>query len=163
LLGLEQCAETAIGKIAFTVIKGQEGGRFQGTDSLETSDVKGVSKKRLVLTRLASLFRDWLGRKEENAMAANFRIAIHRVSAGLELKLAGDFDGTSACELLNVLKEKCDGVDRVLVNTNRLRRIYPFGLDTFQNNLYRLKKKAIRLVFTGKKGMSLAPERNRFS
>jgi len=95
-------------------------------------------------------------------MAANFRIAIHRRSAGLELKLAGDFDGTSACELLNVLKEKCDGVDSVLVNTSRLKDIYPFGQDTFQKNLYMLKGKPIHLVFTGKHATSIAPERNQF-
>jgi hypothetical protein len=124
--------------------------------------VKGVSKNRLVLTSFASLFRDWRRRKEENVMASNFRISINRNSNRLELKLAGDFDGTSACELLNTLSERCDGVDSVLVNTSRLKEIYPFGQDTFHNNLYRLKKKAIRLVFTGKKAMSIAPERNRF-
>jgi hypothetical protein len=144
------------------VIKEQGWGHFEGTNSLETSEVQGVSKNRLVLTSFASLFRDWRCRKEENVMASNFRISINRNSNRLELKLAGDFDGTSACELLNVLKEKCDGVDSVLVNTSRLKEIYPFGQDTFHNNLYRLKKKAIRLVFTGKKAMSLAPERNRF-
>ena len=95
-------------------------------------------------------------------MAANFRIAIHRRRAGLELKLAGDFDGMSACELLNVLKEKCDGVDSVLVNTSRLKDIYSFGQDTFQKNLYTLKGKPFRLVFTGKQAMSIAPERNQF-
>jgi hypothetical protein len=95
-------------------------------------------------------------------MAANFRIAIHRKSAGLELNLTGDFDGTSACELLNVLKEKCDGVDSVLVNTSRLKDIYPFGQDTFQKNLYTLKAKPIHLVFTGKHATSIAPERNQF-
>lgn len=95
-------------------------------------------------------------------MAANFKIAIHRMSASLELELAGDFDGTSACELLNVLNEECDGVDRVLVDTGSLREIYPFGIDTFQNNLYRLKEKPIRLVFAGKNAMCLAPERNQF-
>jgi hypothetical protein len=95
-------------------------------------------------------------------MAANFRIAIHRKSAGLELKLAGDFDGTSACELLNTLSERCDGVDSVLVNTSRLKEIYPFGQDTFHNNLYMLKGKPFRLVFTGEHATSIAPERNQF-
>jgi len=37
-------------------------------------------------------------------MAARFRISIHRNSENLHLKLMGDFDGTSAHELLNVLK-----------------------------------------------------------
>jgi hypothetical protein len=124
--------------------------------------VKGVNKKRLVVTLFAWIFRDSRCKKEENVMAANFRITRHRMSTGLELKLVGDFDGMSACELLNTLTERCDGVDSVWVNTSKLRRIYPFGLDTFQNNLYRLRKKAMRLVFTGKKAIGIAPERDRF-
>jgi hypothetical protein len=100
-------------------------------------------------------------RKEENVMASNFRISVHRDSNSLELKLAGDFDGTSACELLNVLKDNCDGgVNKVAVNTSSLKDIYPFGRDTFQRNLYTLKGKGIRLAFTGKKAKSIAPERS---
>lgn len=95
-------------------------------------------------------------------MAANFKISLHRNNASLEVNHTGDFDGTSACELLNILSEKCDGVESVLVNTSRLKEIYPFGLDTFQNNLYRLKGKPIRLLFTGKNATSIAPERNQF-
>ncbi len=95
-------------------------------------------------------------------MASNFRISIHRNSNRLELNLTGDFDGTSACELLNVLQGNSDGVTRVFINTSSLREIYPFGRDTFQNNLYRLKKKPMRLVFTGKNATSIAPERNQF-
>lgn len=124
--------------------------------------MKGVRKKRLLLTSCASLLRKWQFRKEENVMAANFKIAIHRMNGSLELKLAGDFDGTSACELLNVVKEKSDGVHRVLVNTSKLKDIYPFGRDTFQNNLHTLKGTPIRLVFTGKHATSIAPERNQF-
>lgn len=95
-------------------------------------------------------------------MAANFQISLHRNNASLEVNLTGDFDGTSACELLNILSEQCDSVDRVLVDTSRLKEIYPFGLDTFQSNLYRLKGKRIRLLFTGKNATSIAPERNPF-
>jgi hypothetical protein len=93
-------------------------------------------------------------------MASNFRISVHRDSNNLELKLAGDFDGTSACELLNVLKDKCDdGVDTVAVNTSNLKDVYPFGRDTFQRNLYTLKGRRKRLAFTGRKANSIAPER----
>lgn len=95
-------------------------------------------------------------------MAANFKMSIHRKNANLELKLTGDFDGTSACELLNVLKENCNGVGRVFVNTSSLKDVYPFGRDTFQKNLYMLKEKPIRLVFTGKNAKSIAPERDKF-
>jgi hypothetical protein len=95
-------------------------------------------------------------------MASNFRISAHRSSDSLELKLIGDFDGTSACELLNVLKENCDGVSRVSVNTSGLKDIYPFGQDTFQNSLYLLKERPFCLVFTGDNATVIAPERNRF-
>ena len=95
-------------------------------------------------------------------MATNFKISIHRNSDTLNLKLVGDFDGTSACELLNVLKESSDGVARVFVNTTGLKDIYPFGQDTLHNSLYLLKDLPIRLVFTGENASSIAPERNKF-
>ncbi len=65
-------------------------------------------------------------------MASNFRISIYRNSNRQELNHTGDFDGTSACELFNILSEKSDGVDRVLLNTSRLRRICPLGIDTLK-------------------------------
>ena len=95
-------------------------------------------------------------------MASNFRISAHRNSDSLELKLTGDFDGTSACELLNVLKENSDDVARVLVNTSGLKDVYPFGRDTFQNRLYLLKGRSFRLLFTGDNATRIAPERNKF-
>ena len=95
-------------------------------------------------------------------MASNFKISIHRNSENLDLKLTGDFDGTSACELFNALKENCDGTTRVFVNTSGLKDIYPFGRDTFQKSLYLLKDRPFRLVFTGDNATMIAPERNKF-
>jgi hypothetical protein len=101
-------------------------------------------------------------RKKGIIMAANFRISVQRSSHSLLLNVMGDFDGTSACELLNILKESSDGVARVFVNTTGLKDIYPFGQDTFHNSLYLLKDLPIRLVFTGENASSIAPERNKF-
>ncbi len=95
-------------------------------------------------------------------MAANFKISVHRDRDTMNLKLMGDFDGTSACELLNLLRESCYGISRVFVNTSGLKDIYPFGQDTFQNNLYVLKSKPTRLLFIGKKATQIAPERSQF-
>ena len=95
-------------------------------------------------------------------MASNFRILINRNSDNLNLKLTGDFDGTSACELLNALRDNCDGTITVFVNTSRLKDIHPFGRDTFRNSLYLLKDLPINLIFTGEKATSIAPERNGF-
>jgi hypothetical protein len=93
-------------------------------------------------------------------VASNFRISVHRNSDSLELRLQGDFDGTSACELLNALKENCDDADSVLIHTSGLKEIYPFGRDTFQNNLYTLKGKNIHFTFTGNKAQQIGPERS---
>jgi hypothetical protein len=92
-------------------------------------------------------------------MAANFKISPHRSHGELQLELIGDFDGTSACQLLNTLGESC-GFSKVLIDTKRLRKIYPFGIDTFQKNLYRLKDRDLFLVFRGNQAPRIAPEVN---
>lgn len=84
-------------------------------------------------------------------MAKNFRIAAHRNGETLHLKLMGDFDGTSAHELLNTLKKRGDHTSRVFIDTGSLRNIYPFGLNVFHTNLNVLKGQSVELVFTGEK------------
>ena len=91
-------------------------------------------------------------------MAKNFKISTHRNDENLHLKLIGDFDGTSAFELLNVLKGKSDRTSRVFIHTSGLRNIYPFALNVFHNNLNVLKGKCVELVFTGENACRLAPE-----
>lgn len=59
-------------------------------------------------------------------MAANFRISAHRNSDGLHLELMGDFDGVSACELLNALRERSDRIERIFIHTSALKQIYPY-------------------------------------
>ena len=41
-------------------------------------------------------------------MASNFSIFFHRNSDNLYLKLMGDFDGSSAHQLINILKEQTE-------------------------------------------------------
>ncbi|MBW2707871.1 MAG: hypothetical protein JRD04_01070 [Deltaproteobacteria bacterium] len=93
-------------------------------------------------------------------MAPNFRIAVHRNSQSLHLKLLGDFDGSSAHQLLNVLKSDANGLARVFVHTDCLRNVHPFGQDVFQNNLDILKRQTVPLVFTGEYASQLAPGNN---
>lgn len=92
-------------------------------------------------------------------MAARFRISIHRNSENLHLKLMGDFDGTSAYELLNVLKRYSTRTARIFIHTSGLRNIHPFGLNVFHNNLGALKERSLTLVFTGEHASQLAPEK----
>jgi len=93
-------------------------------------------------------------------MASNFKISVHRNSDSLHLKLLGDFDGSSAWELLNVLKKSANGSCKVFIHTNSLKNIYPFGRDTFQQNLRDLKDRTDRILFTGEKASQIAPEKS---
>lgn len=89
-----------------------------------------------------------LYRKDRN-VAKNFRIFTHRNGGNLHLKLMGDFDGTSAHELLNTLKKGSAQVSRIFIHTNPLKNIHPFGLSVFHDNLGSLKDQCKRFIFTG--------------
>jgi len=82
-------------------------------------------------------------------MATNFKIAAHRNDENLHLKLKGDFDGTSAHELLDVVRKSAAHTSRVFIHTGSLRDIHPFGLNVFRSNLDVLKGQSVELVFRG--------------
>ena len=67
----------------------------------------------------------------------------------LHLRLAGDFDGGSAFELLKILEKKCRGIEKVIIHTNGLKDIYPYGRDLFNKNLHALIAKGVRPAFIG--------------
>jgi len=102
------------------------------------------------------------GPRRQIIMARNFRISVHRNSENLHLKLMGDFDGTSAHELLAVLKRYSNRTSTVFIHTACLRDIHPFGVSVFQSNLGVLKGKSVKLLFTGENASQLAPERRMF-
>jgi len=91
-------------------------------------------------------------------MATHFRISIHRNSENLHLKLVGDFDGTSAHELLAVLKRYSNRTSTVFIHTSALREVHPFGVNVFHKNLSVLKGKSIQLIFTGENVNKIEPE-----
>jgi len=91
-------------------------------------------------------------------MASNFKITRHKNKESLHLQLAGDFDGSSAHELINILKGKdcCQG--KIFVHTDGLRKILPFGREVFQNNCFYLpRKRLVSLRFTGKNAPDITP------
>jgi len=92
-------------------------------------------------------------------MASNFRILAHRNNDTLYLRLLGDFDGSSAFELINALKAHDCGAGQVVVDTCGLSSLHPFGLGVFQ------KKSSMNilcrdLAFTGKYGDTMVPQRS---
>ncbi len=90
-------------------------------------------------------------------MALNFKIICHKNSENLHLKLMGDFDGSSAYELINTLKKYNGNARKVFVDTSSLLSVHPFGLDVFQKN-FSIKRLSHSLTFTGKYGDTIAQQ-----
>jgi hypothetical protein len=91
-------------------------------------------------------------------MAANFRIAIHRNDENLHLQLIGDFDGSSAWELINSLNANRFGISRVFIHTNSLNCVHPFGQGVLHKNLSDFSRRSVSFVFTGDKASELSSE-----
>ncbi len=82
-------------------------------------------------------------------MAHNFRINTHQTTDNLHINLLGNFDGSSAYELLNLLKDNLNSTKRILIDTNNLKKIYPFGREVFNRYFLKLRKYRIRVQFVG--------------
>ncbi len=55
-------------------------------------------------------------------MANNFKFLSNRIRDRIRLQLYGDFDGSSACELINVLKNYRNGSNQIFIDTNNPKR-----------------------------------------
>ena len=90
-------------------------------------------------------------------MGSNFGILVHRNDENVHLKLMGDFDGTSAHELLSVLKRNSRFAGRTFIHTSCLKDVHPLGRNVFLQHLHLVKGESSHLVFTGDKASQLAP------
>lgn len=91
-------------------------------------------------------------------MALSFRIVMHENNDNLHLRLIGDFDGSSAFELLEVLKDRAHAVQNVFIHTGGLREIYPFGQGVFEKRTSELRQELQKIYFTGNKAQLIAPD-----
>lgn len=82
-------------------------------------------------------------------MASNFNIYSFKAKDSLHLKLTGDFDGTSAHELINTLTDRGKGIFNIFIDTNDLKSVHPFGVKVFQKNLGLCRIPFQNLVFIG--------------
>jgi len=82
-------------------------------------------------------------------MAQNFSIALVKTGKDINLKLTGNFDGSSALELIYFMNNCLDIYDKVFINTDYLILIEPFGINVFRYNLGLLSKHPEIFVFTG--------------
>lgn len=90
-------------------------------------------------------------------MARNFKIQINGTDQTFFFDLIGDFDGSSAFELLNLLEEKLRSPKhKACINTSRLKRIHPFGREVFARNFASVTYMG-NVVFTGASALELSP------
>jgi hypothetical protein len=93
-------------------------------------------------------------------MALSFRIVMHENSENLHLRLVGDFDGSSASELLEVLKDKASTAQKVFIHTGSLGEIHPFGQGVFEKRSSELREELQKIYFTGDKAQLIAPDQS---
>jgi hypothetical protein len=96
-------------------------------------------------------------------MASNFGITVEKNSDGSGLRLAGDFDGTSAYELIYATKKLPEGTLKINVCTDGLKTINPFGLDIFHKFMRSLNGQSAKIVFTGNHAFQLVPRNSRLT
>jgi anti-anti-sigma regulatory factor len=99
------------------------------------------------------------GRRKGETMAINFRILRQKEKDKLHLRLQGDFDGSSALELVNALKDAPDSADAIYIHTHDVSSMLPFGREVFINNYPDYKRVCGKMVFTGVWGVRLHPKK----
>ena len=93
-------------------------------------------------------------------MAKKHKIFVHRNSEYIHMKLVGDFDGSLAHELVNLLKENCNDASKIFVHTNCLRAVHSFGREVLHKNLNVINSQSAQLLFTGEFAAQLIPKNN---
>lgn len=88
-------------------------------------------------------------------MISNFGISVYRHKQNILIKLSGDFDGSSALQLLGLMRNCLKETDKIIIQTDSISSIEPFGLNAFRYNLGSLAKHSMKFVFTGEKARSL--------
>jgi anti-anti-sigma regulatory factor len=84
-------------------------------------------------------------------MANNFRILTKESSnRSLALQLFGDFDGSSAWELIHVLDESVKKNSTVAIDTDGLKTINTFGLNVFLPRMSLLNSTWADIEVTGR-------------
>lgn len=92
---------------------------------------------------------------------SNFSVQWKRSNGNLHLRPRGNLDGSSAWELINLIREKYDGKGRVFIDTQDLREIHPFGCGILKYHLTMGTVPPDCLFFKGKRGFEMAPNGSR--
>lgn len=91
-------------------------------------------------------------------MSSNFAIHHRRHNRDLHLGLCGDFDASSAFELVHCLQKALKQNQRIFVHTDRISDLQKFGCEMFQKQFRSPAPIAARVVFTGAHAPRIAPD-----
>ena len=90
-------------------------------------------------------------------MATNFRIQKNSKSKSrMAFRLFGDFDGTSAYELVHQLEAWSGKASLIEIDTHRLKNVFPFGRSVFEKHVPGLKKSGTQFRILGPKASLLS-------
>ena len=90
-------------------------------------------------------------------MSSNFRIDVKKHNGELYVSPKGDFDGSSAWELINTIDARYEGVGRVFIDTHHLRELCRFGCSVFLREMRQGRIPVDRVRYLGLKGHDIAP------
>jgi anti-anti-sigma factor len=82
-------------------------------------------------------------------MFNNFTISVQKEDDTLRMKLEGDFNASSAQQLLYHMRMHCAGVSSIIIDTSRLQHLDAFGLNLLRYHFRWFHQKDVNLVFTG--------------
>ncbi|MFZ5571569.1 MAG: hypothetical protein ACOZF0_14300 [Thermodesulfobacteriota bacterium] len=68
-------------------------------------------------------------------MAANSKIRFYKDGKQVRFQLNGDFDGSMALQLIGMIGDHCGRSDAVVIDTDDLRDLLPFGVEVFHKRL----------------------------
>ncbi len=91
-------------------------------------------------------------------MFGNFTISVQKEDDTLKMNLEGDFNASSAQQLLYHMRMYCDAVSSIIIDTSSFQHLDPFGLNLLRYHLCRFQQKEVNLVFTGFKKSFFSPE-----
>lgn len=90
-------------------------------------------------------------------MANNFHITTQREGDAIHLQLNGNFDGSSAMELIFAIGRHGTSAQRIFIDTEKLEVLAPFGSQVFIKRAFLPRTLWQKLIFTGKHGPKLIP------
>jgi anti-anti-sigma regulatory factor len=92
-------------------------------------------------------------------MAKNFSMLSEKMkNHSVRIKLQGDFDGTSAHELANLLDTYSGSHCIVAIDTDKLNTIHSHGLNVFIIRMKLMRRSYAGIVYTGKHKSSFLQE-----